>query len=194
LEDMARAIQEFGEKFRNAGSGSSIFPAAAEADFLDRAGDFDIIQVAAHACIDNRDPIEYALLFSTDPDQLEANILTVGDIYQMELPQTRLAVLSNCSTGGGEIQRGEGIASIARAFAYAGCPGLITAINDIPEEPTAEILSYFYERVLEGMPLDIALQKARLAYLKNHPDKHPATWANLIVFGDVRPLEAPALQ
>ena len=55
----------------------------------------------------------------------------------------------------------------------------------------AEIISLFYKYLAEGMNKDLALQKAKIAYIRDKNDLliHPALWACYVQFGKTSPIE-----
>jgi len=115
--------------------------------------------------------------------------LYASDLYDMKL-NTDLAVLSACDTGVGELQKGEGIMSLSRAFTYAGCPSLVMSLWSIPEKSSSELLRTFFEKLKKNVPKNIALQKAKLDYLEtaNHNVSHPNNWAGLVLTGNTEAL------
>jgi CHAT domain-containing protein len=103
-----------------------------------------------------------------------------------------LAVLSACHTGDGHLQRGEGIMSLARAFAYSGCPSLVMSLWSIPDRSTSNIMLHFYQKLKQNLPKDVALQQSKLHYLDNQTfepsQKTPNFWAATVLIGDVNAL------
>ncbi|MCR9055441.1 MAG: CHAT domain-containing protein, partial [bacterium] len=99
---------------------------------------------------------------------------------------------SACQVGAGQLQRGEGIISLARAFAYAGAKSLVFPIWSVNDGKTAELMGYFYKYLAEGAPKDEALRSAQLKYLDQQPSnfaKHPAFWAAFSAVGDMAPIK-----
>ncbi len=67
----------------------------------------------------------------------------------MEIPAD-LAVLSACETGYGKLEWGEGIMSLARAFAYAGCPSIVMSHWLVDDKASAQLMDHFYRYLSEG--------------------------------------------
>ena len=112
------------------------------------------------------------------------------DLYNMNI-NSDLTILHACDTGSGELQKGEGVMSLSRAFTYAGCPSLVMSLWQIPEVATSEITQSFIEFLQGGETKDVALQKAKLTYLEN-ADKTlatPAFWAGLVATGNLEAIE-----
>jgi CHAT domain-containing protein len=101
-----------------------------------------------------------------------------------------MVVLSACNSGYGKIRNGEGIMSIARAFAYAGCQSLISSLWKVPDHATKNIMVNFYTHLEDDKKKDQALQQAKLQYLQETtiPHAHPLYWAGFIAIGDMKPI------
>ena len=109
------------------------------------------------------------------------------DLYNLDLRKSQLVVLSACKTGYGQLQKGEGVISLARAFAYSGCPSVMTTLWNAHDEASAFLSERLYEHLKAGLPKDEALQKAKLDFLNSDIRsryQHPHYWANLILIGD----------
>jgi CHAT domain-containing protein len=102
-----------------------------------------------------------------------------------------LAVLSACNTGNGSLQRGEGVMSLARAFAFAGCPSTVVSLWSIPDESTSKVMLAFYKNLKNGDKKDIALQKAKLEYLNSASPQYsiPNYWGATVIIGDVEAMD-----
>jgi CHAT domain-containing protein len=164
---------------------------ADEHTFKNHASEYQIIHLATHAQIDDQNPDLSKLVFSNSNDSLEDGYLHISEIYNMEL-DAELAVLSACNTGYGKLVRGEGLMSLARGFAYAGCPSIVMSLWRANDQSTATIMGYFYESMSEGFSKDDALRQAKLKYLESSPGatkKHPYFWAPFVVIGNPDSIE-----
>jgi CHAT domain-containing protein/tetratricopeptide (TPR) repeat protein len=157
--------------------------------FLENASKQGVIHLAMHGFLDPKDALNSGLIFSRDTPNDTTNYLTGYDLYAMEL-NTKLAVLSACNTGDGVLKGKEGIMSLARSFAFAGCQSLVMSLWSVPDKTTSDIMSHFYENLKNGMPKDVALQQAKLTHLSTaEPSRRvPNTWAAMILMGDIEPL------
>ena len=162
--------------------------AATEERFTSTAGDYRILHLATHGRADNRVG-DYAFLAFTElKDSIENELLYVKDLYNLEL-NADLVVLSACETGIGKLQRGEGIISLARAFAYAGAKSIVTTLWEVNDKSTSELMRYFYRELNRGKDKDEALRAARLRYLKEQTSVemcHPFFWSAFVPVGDMR--------
>ena len=157
-------------------------------NFLKNAGKFRILHFAMHGIIDEETPLNSSLIFFKDADSTDF-VLRAAELYSLRL-NAEMVVLSACHTGTGKIAQGEGVRSLARAFAYAGAPALVTSLWSASDYSTKEILVPFYKYLNKGMTKDIALQQAKLDYLNSAPPAYsvPSYWSHLTVVGNTAPI------
>ncbi len=162
---------------------------ATEHHFKINATHFGILHLATHAIIDDLNPMNSKLLFTLNEDSLEDGDLHAWEIFNMDL-NAQMAVLSACNTGFGKIQKGEGVMSIGRAFAYAGCPSVVMSLWPAQDKITSSMMTAFYRHLSLGQTKDQALRQAKLDYLQHGEDfnLHPFYWAGFIVQGNTRSL------
>jgi tetratricopeptide (TPR) repeat protein len=157
--------------------------------FTDNAPKKSILHLAMHGFLDTHDPLNSGLIFSRETSTDTTNYLTGYDLYATQL-KAKLGVLSACNTGDGQLKGREGIMSLARSFAFAGCESLVMSLWSVPDKTTSDIMVKFYENLKQGQPKDIALQNAKLFHLKNaEPSRRvPNNWAAMVVIGNVEAL------
>ncbi len=158
---------------------------ASEGRFKALAGENHIIHLATHAYIDDEDPLKSMLVFSENPELGEDGLLHVHELYNMNL-NARMVVLSACNTGSGELQGGEGIMSLARAFFYAGVPNIVMTLWTVSDRQSYKLMRSFYEYLRKGRKAEISLRKAKLDYLENALPGYqgPRYWAGYILIGN----------
>jgi CHAT domain-containing protein len=122
----------------------------------------------------------------TPPEPAEDGLLTAEDVSGLDLLSTELVVLSACETGLGQIQVGEGVFGLRRAFVLAGAKTLVMSLWKVPDEQTQELMINFYQRLLAGAGRAEALRQAQLAMKAKNPD--PYYWGAFICQGDPSPL------
>lgn len=161
---------------------------ATKNSFLNMANHFNIVHLATHALADNNDPERSFISFY--PGNTESR-LYAREIYDMQLDTTSLIILSACETGTGKLVKGEGLMSLSRAFAYAGCPSIITSLWKAEDNTTAFITQRLHYYLGKNETKDKALQMAILDLLKS-PGldgryKTPNYWAHLVLIGEYEP-------
>jgi CHAT domain-containing protein len=158
---------------------------ALASNFVAMAHDYDILHLAMHTQINDSLPMFSKLLFSSVSESDDNGYLNTQEIYNMNL-DARMAVLSGCNTGAGKFLKGEGVASLARAFMYAGCPSIVMTLWTANDKSSAFLMKDFYSNLFKGENKSAALRKAKCAYLKTaDPLKaHPHFWLGYIVVGD----------
>jgi CHAT domain-containing protein len=165
---------------------------ATESVFKREAANYDILHLAMHTIMNDSIPMFSKLVFSSSTDTIDDGYLNTQEIYNMKL-NARLAVLSACNTGSGQMRTGEGVMSMARAFLYAGCPSIVMTLWEVEDKSSAKLMLNFYRYLFRGYSKPEALQKAKLEHLKNaDPLKaHPYFWMGYIIVGNPSPLKFP---
>jgi CHAT domain-containing protein len=167
---------------------------ATETRFKMFAPKYSMIHLALHGKADTTDMFNSRLIFKRDSTEKEDGELRAFELYDMDLSKLQLVVLSACETGLGEVHEGEGIFSIARGFAYAGCPSIVMSLWKVNDKTTADLVDFFYKNLRQGQPKDAALRNAKLSFLQSADDlsAHPANWAAFIALGNNSPVQLPA--
>ncbi|MFH0895994.1 MAG: CHAT domain-containing tetratricopeptide repeat protein [Bacteroidota bacterium] len=164
---------------------------ATEEQFKKESKDFDVLHLAMHAVVDNENP-QFSKLVFAPGDTAEDGLLNASEIMNMDL-KARMVVLSACNTGFGKILRGEGVFSVARAFLYAGCSSVVMTLWSVEDNSSAQLMDYFYSNLSKGETKDLALQQAKLNYIRNvDPVKaHPYFWAGYVNIGNTAAITEP---
>jgi len=160
---------------------------ATETEFKGRSGDFEIIHLAVHGIADHESSINSRLVFRNQNDSLNDGNLYLYELYNVDLNHSKLAVLSACETGIGKEFKGEGVFSVARGFANAGCPAIIMSLWKVNDMVSADIMSRFYKSLTGGSRINEALRDAKIEYIKNAgaQNSHPANWAAFVPLGQM---------
>jgi LPXTG-motif cell wall-anchored protein len=164
--------------------------AATKQNFLQNADHYGIIHLATHASVNNEIPLQSFIAFYPGNNPTDYR-LYAGEIYNMNLDSTQLIILSACETGSGKLVKGEGLMSLSRAFAYAGCPNIITSLWKAEDKTTAFISQRLHHYLQKGFSKDKALQQAKLDLLNSNDIdprfKAPNYWAHLVFIGQYEP-------
>ena len=165
---------------------------ATKAKFKSMARGYRILHISTHAATIDSLPLYSWIGFSDAPTQNQDHYkLYLSELYAMNLG-AELAVLSACETGRGRYSRGEGIMSLARGFAYAGCQSIVTTLWPVNDATTAGIMEKFYHYLKQGQSKSKALRNAKLDYLENGTvdelGAHPFFWGAFIPIGNIDPI------
>ncbi len=163
---------------------------ATEAMFVKKAPQAGILHLATHGKSNDRHGDYSYLAFYQTADSIENELLFVKNLYNMRIPAS-MVVLSACETGIGELQRGEGIISLARGFSYAGAASIVTTLWSIDDNASANIMVDFYKNLKDGLPKDIALRNSKMKYIANNIGNnrtHPLFWAAFVPVGNMEPI------
>lgn len=117
--------------------------------------------------------------------------LTAEEVGWTGAAGARLVVLSACETGLGQVQAGEGLIGLRRAFRIAGAETVISSLWQVKDESASELMQRFYQNMwLRGMGTHSALRAAQLEMLNRNRmeqgDGWPSTWGAFILDGDWR--------
>ena len=158
---------------------------ATKTQFLHTAAHYPIIHLATHAVSSPDNAAASFIAFYPVKHSPIEDRLFLEELYGLNLGATRLVIISACETGEGQVAAQEGVMSLARAFAYAGCASTINSLWKADDQATSFILRRFYIYLRAGETKARALQLAKLDYLKSDAlDKSPAYWAHLVLTGD----------
>jgi CHAT domain-containing protein len=121
------------------------------------------------------------------PDEYADCLLTARDIYSLQL-NADLVTLGACSTGRAQVEAGDDLLGLSRAWLYAGTPSLILSLWNMNTRSSHRLLQVFYEEWLSaGEPKWRALKsawKALLTDTANPEFRHPYHWAPFMLVGD----------
>ncbi|CAH3040182.1 unnamed protein product [Pocillopora meandrina] len=151
---------------------------------LERISSVSLIHFAAHG---NAERGEIALSPIPTPNSQkatppkEAYMLTMADVSRVKV-RAKLVVLSCCHSGSGEI-KAEGVIGIARAFLGSGARSVLVALWAIPDSATEQLMSRFYEHLIEGRSASESLHQATKWMRKNGLNKI-SEWASFTLIGD----------
>jgi len=159
--------------------------------FLNRANKYPVIHLATHAMANTDNPGSSYISFY--PKDSAEGKLYLEELYGVEMDSTALVIISACESGDGQLINSEGVISLSRGFAYAGCKSMVTSLWKANDRSTAIIIRKFHEYLQHGYSRSEALQKAKLDYIKSEAvHKTPNYWAHLILIGDTEPLTGNA--
>ncbi|UFP94467.1 CHAT domain-containing tetratricopeptide repeat protein [Gloeobacter morelensis] len=118
----------------------------------------------------------------------EDGVLTALEVSSLDLQGTALVVLSACDTGLGQVQAGEGVYGLRRAFALAGAQSQLVSLWKVEDQATLHLMEAYYSALHNGLGRSEALRRAQLQLRAERRLEHPFYWAGFIPSGDWRPL------
>ncbi len=118
----------------------------------------------------------------------EDGFLTALEVANLNLKGVEWVVLSACGSGLGEVQTGEGVYGLRRAFMMAGARTVISSLWSVPDKQTQSIMEQLYS----GKETNLALAMQRMALTEIEKlrarglPEHPFAWSAFIAVGDWR--------
>jgi CHAT domain-containing protein len=119
--------------------------------------------------------------------------LYMHEIAVQHLP-AQLITLSACETSSGVLERGEGSASLTRAFSLSGTKSVISTQWPVNDWSSVPIMRSFYKNWFGGMSKSAALQASKLDYIAHCRDinmAHPFYWAAFVIHGSNEQWQGP---
>ncbi len=114
-----------------------------------------VIHFATHGSANIADPLSNSLL-------LADGVITLADIFRLQLPGVRLAVLSACETSASGQELDEAV-SLPGGFLQAGSGGIVATFWPVSDLSTAMVMARFYDLWLkEKVEPAYALQQAQI--------------------------------
>lgn len=152
---------------------------ATEIAFKQKLSSARIIHLATHGLLADTDksiPTAIALA----PTKNDDGLLTPEEIINLSI-NAELVVLSACDTGRGAIT-GDGVVGLSRSLITAGASSVIVSLWAVPDAPTAELMTEFYQQWQQNPDKAVALRNAMLNTMKKRPA--PVNWAAFTLIGE----------
>jgi CHAT domain-containing protein len=159
--------------------------AAVEANVKQQLPQGNLLYFGTHAIADPADPLRSRLLLAKEPgDKEEDGYLHAYELYGIPI-EADLAILNACESGIGQLQKGEGMISLAYSIHYAGCPSTVLSLWKVDEKINTQITASLLEYLDDGLPKSEALRQAKLDYLAEAegPLTHPFYWSGMVLMG-----------
>ncbi|XP_066014588.1 tetratricopeptide repeat protein 28-like [Pocillopora verrucosa] len=152
---------------------------------LERISSVSLIHFAAHGDAE-RGEIALSPIPSTSNRRNailphEDYMLTMADVSRVKV-RAKLVVLSCCHSGRGDI-RAEGVIGIARAFLGSGARSVLVALWAISDSATEQLMSRFYEHLVEGESASESLHQA-MKWMRKKKSTSVSEWASFTLIGD----------
>jgi CHAT domain-containing protein/tetratricopeptide (TPR) repeat protein len=126
---------------------------------------------------------------STPAGKIDDGILTAEEIAALDFAGTEWVVLSACDTGLGEIETGEGVLGLRRAFEVSGVGTLVMSLWDVEDAATRRWMESLYRsRFQAGRSTVAAVADASRTTLEwcraNRNTDHPFYWGAFVAVGN----------
>ncbi len=182
LPGAEREVQKVAQMFRQ--SDVYLQRDATKQRFKLDANKAGVVHVAAHAEVDEVDPLFSRILFASDNS--EAGLLEAREIYGLELAGVRLITLSACESGLGKVAKGDEILGFTRSFLAAGASSIVASLWPVADDATELLMNRLYGELAAGRDLMLGMQAAQREVLGTRRFAHPFFWAPFNVIGNGR--------
>jgi tetratricopeptide (TPR) repeat protein len=138
----------------------------------------DVLHLTSHAVLDPEVGPRVLLAGSTSETQSALDVASLNRLAT----GPRLAVLSACETGRGELVGGEGVLGLVRALTLRGTPQVVASLWTVDDELSATMMGMFHAALASGLPPSRALLEARRSLL-SEGFVHPFYWSGFVLYG-----------
>lgn len=127
--------------------------AGVEAGLRDAPKGIDVLHFACHGYFDASKPLGSGIVLAADrnirlrPEDTQTR-LTAAEVFGMTLAAD-LVTLSACKSGINELQPGDELMGLTRAFLFAGTPSVVVSLWSVDDLSTSLLMRRFYECLLE---------------------------------------------
>ena len=180
---LAFAVQEAEAVAKQLGVPAALNEAATTSLLWQRGTRSPIVHIAAHG------------LFRLDAPnfshiKLADRQLSTIEAFNLNLSSCSLITLSACETGRAVVGGVDEVIGLGRGFLYAGAASLLPSFWKVDDASSAELMTMFYQALLNGQNKAAALASAQRAFLARartsiRPYRvHPYFWAAFHLIGD----------
>ena len=186
------------EEIRKAFASSGVLPLtelkATEPQLRENVSGKRYVHLATHGLVDERGRSLFSALALTPPPgeattTEDDGFLQLYEIYELNLSECELAVLSACQSNVGTNFEGEGVFALSRGFLAAGSRRVIGSQWSVDDASTAELIGNFFRKIAAmekaGERIDIAqaLRDAKRHVRSQGQWSVPYYWAPFILTG-----------
>jgi CHAT domain-containing protein len=137
-----------------------------------------VAHFSCHGGVNWEDPDKSGLLMA------HGKMLTVQDLFQLNLKGARMAMLSACETGVVGTKLPDEVVALPSAFMRAGFAGVVASLWTVSDLSTAMLMKFFYKCWQEeGFVPVRALREAQKRLRETEGFEHPLYWAAFYLTG-----------
>ncbi|MEW5800108.1 MAG: CHAT domain-containing tetratricopeptide repeat protein [Bacteroidota bacterium] len=158
---------------------------ATETNFKLFSSRYDVVHVATHGFMNEKNPKLSAVLFSQpqEPTATDDGILYLNETYALDL-KADLVVLSSCESGLGTLVQGEGMMALTRGLFYAGAKNIVFSLWKVSDKQTYLLMDEFYKQMLTGKSYSSSLRQAKLKMIASQESAFPSKWSGFVLIGE----------
>lgn len=190
LPEAERQVKTLAELYGAGRSKVYLGADASEDRVKTEAADFQILQFAAHAVLNDTNPLYSHVVLSQPADGSEDGLLEAWEMMKLDL-HAEMVVLSACDTARGRNVSGEGVIGMSWACFIAGSPATVVSLWKVDSGSTTELMLEFHRQIKAGTERTRArvtkagaLRQAALRLMKTEGYSHPFYWAGFVVVGN----------
>lgn len=190
LSSAEKEVNTIGQLYGRNRSKVLVRERATEEEVKADAEKYRLLHVAAHAVLDDRNPMYSRIMLSRE-EKREDGMLEAWELMKLDL-KAEMVVLSACQTARGRVGAGEGMIGMSWALFVAGSPTVVVSQWKVDSDRTSELMIEFHRNLVRGNGRrGAAMTKAealRLAALKLRHGRynHPFYWAGFVLIGNER--------
>jgi CHAT domain-containing protein len=143
--------------------------------------DYSVLHLALHGYVDKDYPDRSALVFAPERRGKNDGLLQAREIRNLQL-NASLVTLSACDSGVGPVGE-SGVDNLASAFLDAGATTVVSAMWDVDDRATADLMIDFYQNLIHGRSKSEALRLAKLRMIGSAASQ-PYYWAAFEMSGE----------
>jgi CHAT domain-containing protein len=157
---------------------------ATKLTFKAHANESAVLHVAAHAEVDDVDPLFSRILLANDGQ--DRGLLEAREVYGLDMRGVSLVTLSACESGLGKVVKGDEIVGFTRSFLSAGASSMVASLWPVADDSTEALMTRMYQSMTEGADLMDSMRVAQIEVQKKRRFAHPFFWAPFNVIGNGR--------
>lgn len=135
--------------------------ATPSAYFDSQPAQFSFIHFVAHGVASRTSPLDSAVILTRQGDGYK---LYARDVVGHPI-NAAIVTISACHGAGDRAYSGEGLVGLNWAFLRAGARGVISALWEVDDNSTPQLMDHLYDGITKGESPDAALREAKLSLL-----------------------------